>query len=65
MSFDNIKKKATYEEGNEFDTLVLDDSILAHPLNLNLRQRIERGIYLSSDMCGCTKEKYIQGSKII
>ena len=40
-------------------------AILAHPLELNIRQRIERSIYLSLDMCGGIKEKYIQGNKVI
>ena len=38
---------------------------IAHPLELSLRQRIERSIYLSLDMCGGIKEKYVQGNKII
>ena len=40
-------------------------AILTHPLELNIRQRIERSIYLSLDMCGGIKEKYIQGNKVI
>ena len=58
-------KVGSFEEGYEFDALVLDDSILAHPLELDLRQRLERSIYLSCDLCGGIKEKYIQGNKII
>ena len=58
-------KVGSFEEGYEFDALILDDSILAHPLNLSLRQRLERSIYLSFDLCGGIKEKYIQGNKII
>ena len=58
-------KVGSFEEDYEFDALVLDDSILAHPLELNLRQRLERSIYLSFDLCGGIKEKYIQGNKII
>ena len=58
-------KVGSFEEGYEFDALVLDDSILAHPLELNLRQRIERSIYLSLDMCGGIKEKYVCGNRII
>ena len=58
-------KVGSFEEGYEFDALVLDDSSLAHPLELNLRQRLERSIYLSLDLCGGIKEKYIQGNKII
>ena len=38
---------------------------LGDPLELNLRQRLERSIYLSLDLCGGIKEKYIQGKKII
>ena len=58
-------KIGSFEEGYEFDALVLDDSSLAHPLELDLRQRLERSIYLSLDLCGGIKEKYIQGNKII
>ena len=58
-------KVVSFEEGYQFDALILDDSILAHPLNLSLRQRLERSIYLSLDLCGGIKEKYIQGNKII
>ena len=57
-------KVGSFEEGYEFDALVLDDSSLAHPLELDLRQRLERSIYLSLDLCGGIKEKYIQGNKI-
>ena len=35
-------KVGSFEEGYEFDALVLDDSILSHPLELDIRQRIER-----------------------
>ena len=52
-------KIGSFEEGYEFDALILDDSILAHPLELDLRQRLERSIYLSLDLCGGIKEKYI------
>lgn len=55
----------SFEEGYEFDALVLDDSILAHPLALNLRQRLERSVYLSLDLCGGIKEKYVRGNKVI
>ena len=58
-------KVGSFEEGYEFDALMLDDSILAHPSELNIRQRIERSIYLSLDMCGGIKEKYIQGNKVV
>ncbi len=55
----------SFEEGYEFDALVLDDSILTHPLALNLRQRLERSVYLSLDLCGGIREKYVRGNKVI
>ena len=58
-------KVGSFEEGYEFDALVLDDSVLKSPLELNLRQRLERSIYLGLDMCGGIKEKYVNGNKII
>ena len=58
-------KVGSFEEGYEFDALVLDDSIPTHPLELNIRKRIERSIYLLLDMCGGIKEKYIQENKVI
>ena len=54
----------SFDEGYEFDAVVLDDSILPHPLDLNVRQRIERAVYLSLDLCGGIKEKYVCGEKI-
>jgi guanine deaminase len=39
----------TFEEGFEFDALVLDDSILEHPQELTLHERLERAVYLSLD----------------
>ena len=58
-------KVGSFEEGYEFDALVLDDNVCKHPLELNTRQRLERSIYLLIDMCGGIKEKYIQGNKIV
>lgn len=54
----------SFDEGYEFDAVVLDDSILPHPLDLNVRQRIERAVYLSLDLCGGIKAKYVCGEKI-
>ncbi len=55
----------SFEDGYEFDALVLDDSLLPYPQELSIRQRVERSIYLSLDMCGGIKEKYVKGNKII
>jgi len=57
-------KVGSFEKEYEFDALVLDDSILAHPLSLNIKQRAERAIYLSLDLCGGIKEKYVQGQRL-
>lgn len=57
-------KVGSFEEGYEFDALVLDDSLLPHPLTLNIKQRIERSVYLSLDLCGGIKEKYVRGRRL-
>ncbi len=42
-------KVGSFEAGYEFDAVVLDDSRLKHPQPLDLKQRLERLIYLSDD----------------
>jgi guanine deaminase len=39
----------SFEEGKEFDALVLDDGDLAGPFPLSVRERLERAVYLSED----------------
>jgi guanine deaminase len=39
----------SFEAGMEFDALVLDDSDLAAPFPLSVRERLERAVYLSED----------------
>ena len=56
-------KVGSFEDGYEFDALVLDDSALKAPNDLNIRQRIERVIYLSLDLNGIVA-KYAAGRKI-
>lgn len=56
-------KVGSFEDGYEFDALVLDDSVLKSPNDLNIRQRIERAIYLSLDLNGIVA-KYAAGRKI-
>jgi len=55
-------KVGSFLEGYEFDALILDDSGLPHPQVLNLRERLERFIYLSDDRH--LKGKYTGGSRI-
>ena len=54
----------SFEEGYEFDAVVLDDSILSHPQPLNLAERMERAVYLGLDTKKITA-KFIAGTKII
>ena len=56
-------KVGSFEPGFEFDAVVLDDSALKSPNDLNIRQRIERAIYLSLDLNGIVA-KYAAGRKI-
>ena len=54
----------SFEEGYEFDAVVLDDSILVHPQKLNLAERMERAVYLGLDQNGVT-DKFVAGQKIV
>ena len=57
-------KTGSFEEGYEFDAVVLDDSILPHPQELNLAERMERAVYLGLDEKNVSA-KYAAGRKII
>lgn len=57
-------KVGSFEEGYEFDALVLDDSILNHPQELSLHERLERAIYLSLDKFGIIY-KFVNGKKVL
>ena len=53
----------SFEEGYEFDAVVMDDSVLPHPQSLNLAERIERAVYLGLDEKGIVS-KYVKGKKL-
>lgn len=57
-------KVGCFEEGYEFDAVVLDDSVLPHPQSLNLAQRMERAVYLGLDEKNITA-KFAAGKKIV
>ena len=57
-------KVGSFEEGYEFDAVVLDDSVLPHPQCLNLAERMERAVYLGLDEKNISA-KFVAGSKII
>lgn len=52
----------SFEDGFEFDALVLDDSSLRHPQELDTKARLERFIYLNNDHH--ILSKFVQGRKI-
>mgnify|MGYP004470412231 FL=1 len=56
-------KVGSFENGYEFDVMVLDDSNIRHPQEISSRDRLERLVYLSDDrnLVG----KYVQGRKVI
>jgi guanine deaminase len=54
----------SFEQGYEFDAVVLDDRVLPHPQRLNLAERMERAVYLGLDEKNITA-KFVAGRKII
>ncbi len=54
----------SFEKGYEFDAVVIDDSVLPHPQELSIKERLERSVYLSADTKGI-KAKFVRGKKII
>ena len=57
-------KAGSFAEGYEFDAIVMDDSVLPHPQELNLGERMERAVYLGLDEKNITA-KFVAGRKII
>ena len=57
-----FRESGSFEPGYEFDAVVLDDSRLAHPQELDIRSRLERMIYLADEreVVG----KYVKGKEI-
>lgn len=56
-------KVGSFEEGYEFDAVVIDDSSLRHPQELGVRERLERLIYLCEDKN--IAAKYVCGKCIL
>lgn len=57
-------KVGSFEEGYEFDAIVIDDSFLRHPQPLTVHDRLERAVYLAADINGICG-KYVRGRKIL
>ena len=57
-------KVGSFEDGYEFDAVVLDDSVLTHPQRLSLTERLERAVYLQLDMRQGVCAKYVGGESL-
>lgn len=57
-------KVGCFDEGYEFDAIVLDDSIISHPQEITLAERMHRAVYLGLDEKGITA-KYVAGLLIL
>ena len=57
-------KVGSFEEGYEFDAVILDDSVLPHPQPLTLAERMERAVYLGLDEKNITA-KFVAGEEIL
>ncbi len=55
-------KVGSFEQGYEFDAVVLDDSRLAHPQPMDIRSRLERMIYLADERE--VRAKFVKGKEI-
>ena len=54
----------SFDEGFEFDAVIMDDSVLLSSNELTLAQRMERAVYLGLDEKNITA-KFVRGRKII
>ena len=54
----------SFEDGYDFDAVVLDDTALVHPQELSLPERLERAVYLGLDAHGILA-KYAAGTQIM
>ena len=57
-------KAGSFESGYCFDAVVLDDSVLPHPQQISLGERMERAVYLGLDEKAITA-KFVGGRRII
>jgi guanine deaminase len=57
-------KVGSFEEGYEFDAVIMDDTLLPHPQSLNLAERMERAVYLGLDEKGVVA-KFVAENKVI
>ena len=53
----------SFEEGYEFDAVVMDDTVLQHPQSLSLAERMERAVYLGLDEKNIVA-KFVAGKRL-
>ncbi len=58
-------KVGSLEKGYDFDAIVLDDSALPHPQSLDVRERLERSVYLGLDDRGGICGKFVCGDRVM
>ena len=56
-------KVGSFEDGFEFDAVVIDDKKVREPVPENLENRLERVIY--ADDCGTVVDKFILGQRVL
>ena len=56
------KELASFEDGYEFDAVIIDDIPLALPGPLQLRERLAKIVYLSGEQH--IRAKYVRGRKV-
>ena len=57
-------KVGSFEDGYEFDAVIMDDSVLVHPQSLTLAERMERAVYLGLDDKKIIA-KFVAGRKLL
>ena len=58
-----LRQGGSFEEGYDFDAVVLDDTSLVHPQELTVTERLERAVYPGLDRNGI-RAKFAAGEQI-
>lgn len=54
----------SFDDNYAFDALVIDDTSLRSPRKLPVLERLERAVYLSLDITGGIKAKFVSGERL-
>ena len=58
----NMGTSGSFEPGNDFDALVIDEKNISAPFEFSIRDRLERIVYLSDDRN--IKDKFVKGIRL-